>query len=99
MKTIQEILMAAPPAQVTRCKIAMVEIAHAHWAAAASTMEDAITESGPGEWAQDCTQMRDFCLSMDRVKCEGIQGVEKTERTGATGLLIETETQVTLFHR
>jgi hypothetical protein len=75
MKTMFEILMAAPPEQVTRCKIAMVEIAHGHWDAAASTMEDAIYETEPGEWTMDCMVMQEFCLAMDKVKCEGIQGV------------------------
>jgi hypothetical protein len=75
MKTMFEILMTAPPDQVTRCKIAMVEIAHGHWDAAALTMEDAIYESEPGEWAVDCMEMRDFCLAMDTVKCRGIEGV------------------------
>jgi hypothetical protein len=75
MKTMFEILMTAPPDQVTRCKIAMVEIAHGHWDAAALTMEDAIYESEPGEWAVDCMEMRDFCMAMDKVKCRGIEGV------------------------
>ena len=79
MKTIYEILMAAPPAQVTRCKIAMVEIAHGHWDAAASTMEDAIQESEPGEWALDCMQMRDFCMLMDKVKCQGLGARQKAQ--------------------
>lgn len=82
MKTIYEILMTAPPWQVTRCKIAMLEIAHGHWDAAASTMEDAMDESEPGEWACDCLEMRDFCLTMDRVKCQGITSIEsaRTDR-------------------
>ena len=60
MKTMFEILMTAPPDQVTRCKIAMVEIAHGHWEAAALTMEDAIYESEPGEWAVDCMEMENY---------------------------------------
>lgn len=80
MKTIHEILMTAPPEQVTRCKIAMVEIAHGHWDAAASTMEDAIYETEPGEWTSDCGEMRDFCIAMDRVKCQGLTGLDR--RTG-----------------
>lgn len=88
MKTMQEMLMAAPPAQVIRCKIAMVEIAHAHWAAAALTMENAVHESEPGEWAFDCMQIRDFCMAMDKVKCEGLQSVEKTARTGVDHLVL-----------
>ncbi|MDN5752184.1 MAG: hypothetical protein L0H15_02745 [Nitrosospira sp.] len=82
MKTIYEILMTAPPWQVTRCKIAMLEIAHGHWDAAALTMEDAMDESEPGEWARDCLEMRDFCLTMDRVKCQGITSIEsaRTDR-------------------
>ncbi|KIO48098.1 hypothetical protein [Nitrosospira sp. NpAV] len=79
MKTMLEILMTAPPEQVTRCKIALVEIAHGHWDAAASTMEDAIDESEAGEWVFDCIEMRDFCLTMDRVKCQGLTGIERTE--------------------
>jgi hypothetical protein len=81
MKTMHEILMTAPPEQVTRCKIAMVEIAHGHWDAAASTMEDAIYESEPGEWAGDCREMREFCIAMDRVKRQGLTGVDR--RAGA----------------
>ena len=65
MKTMLEILMTAPPEQVTRCKIALVEIAHGHWDAAASTMEDAIDESEVGEWAFDCMEMR-MCRSRRR---------------------------------
>ena len=76
MKTMHEILMTAAPTQVTRCKIAMLEIAHGHWAAAASTMEDAAYEAEPGEWALDCMQMRDFCMMMDMVKSQGIRGIE-----------------------
>ena len=74
MKTMHEILMGAPPAQVTRCKIAMVEMAHGYWAAAAATIENAINESEPGEWTSDCMQMRDFCMAMDKVKSDGTQG-------------------------
>jgi hypothetical protein len=81
MKTMHEILMTAPPEQVTRCKIAMVEIAHGHWDAAASTMEDAIYESEPGEWAGDCREMREFCIAMDRVKRQGLTGLDR--RAGA----------------
>ncbi|MGH8685828.1 MAG: hypothetical protein ACREUM_10810 [Nitrosospira sp.] len=81
MKTMHEILMTAPPEQVTRCKIAMVEIAHGHWDAAASTMEDAICESEPGEWAGDCREMREFCTAMDRVKRQGLTGLDR--RAGA----------------
>ena len=73
--------MTAPPEQVTRCKIAMVEIAHGHWDAAASTMEDAIYESEPGEWAGDCREMREFCIAMDRVKRQGLTGLDR--RAGA----------------
>lgn len=83
MKTMHEMLMAAPPTQVTRCKIAMVEIAHGHWAAAALTMENAAYESEPGEWALDCMQIRDFCMTMDKVKCHGLESAEKAARTGA----------------
>ena len=86
MKTIYEILMAAPPAQVTRCKIAMVEIAHGQWDAAASTMEGAIQESEPGEWALDCMQMRDFCVMMDKVKCQGLGGMAKNPGIGMNRL-------------
>lgn len=78
---MHEILMTAPPEQVTRCKIAMVEIAHGHWDAAASTMEDAIYESEPGEWAGDCREMREFCIAMDRVKRQGLTGLDR--RAGA----------------
>ncbi|MGH8763809.1 MAG: hypothetical protein ACREUR_11390 [Nitrosospira sp.] len=81
MKTMHEILMTAPPEQITRCKIAMVEIAHGHWDAAASTMEDAIYESEPGEWTSDCVEMRDFCIAMDRVKCHGLTGVDRRDGT------------------
>lgn len=81
MKTMHEILMTAPPEQVTRCKIAMVEIAHGHWDAAASTMEDAIDESEPGEWVGDCREMREFCIAMDRVKRQGLTGLDR--RAGA----------------
>ncbi len=81
MKTMHEILMTAPPEQVTRCKIAMVEIAHGHWDAATSIMEDAIYESEPGEWADDCLEMRDFCVAMNRVKCHGLTSLER--RAGA----------------
>ena len=77
MKTMLEILMTAPPEQVTRCKIALVEIAHGHWDAAASTMEDAIDESEVGEWAFDCMEMRDFCLIMERVKSQGLTAIER----------------------
>jgi len=73
MKTMFDILEAAPPAQTTRCKIAMVEIAHGHWAAAAMTMENAVSETEPGEWAQDCVRMRDFCILMDKVKYHGVE--------------------------
>ena len=79
MKTMHEILMAAPPEQVTRCKIAMVEIANGHWDAAASTIEDAEYESEPGEWVGDCLEMRDFCIVMDRVKCHGLSGLERRD--------------------
>ena len=88
MKTMYEILMAAPPPLRTRCKIAMVEIAHAHWAAAALTLENAMYEAEPGEWALDCMQMRDFCLMMDKVKHQGIEGMEKPARTGADRLFV-----------
>ncbi len=88
MKTMHEILMAAPPALRTRCKIAMVEIAHGHWAAAALTLENAIYEAEPGEWVLDCMQMRDFCLTMDKVKHHGIEGVEKPAKTGADRLFV-----------
>ncbi|SEO47228.1 hypothetical protein SAMN05216316_0287 [Nitrosovibrio sp. Nv6] len=88
VKTIHEVLMTAPPAQVTRCKIAMVEIAHGHWDAAALTMEDAIRESEPGEWALDCMQIRDFCMMMDRVKCQGIGSIGKKPESGADQLVI-----------
>jgi hypothetical protein len=80
MKTMYEILMAAPPPLVTRCKIAMVEIAHGHWAAAALTLENAICEAEPGEWTLDCMEMRDFCLLMDKVKYEGVEGIEKPRK-------------------
>ena len=59
----------------------MVEIAHGHWDAAASTMEEAIYESEPGEWTGDCLEMRDFCIAMDRVKCQGLTGLDR--RAGA----------------
>jgi hypothetical protein len=68
-----DILMAAPPTQTTRCKIAMVEIAHGHWAAAALTMENAASETESGEWIRDCMQMRDFCILMDKVKYHGVE--------------------------
>jgi hypothetical protein len=77
MKTIFDILMAAPPAQVTRCKVAIVEIAHGHWAAAALTMENAVSGAEPGEWVADCMQMRDFCILMDKVKYHGIEAEAK----------------------
>jgi len=77
MKTIYDIVMAAPPAQVTRCKIAMVEIAHGHWAAAASTMENVVSETEPGAWTLDCMQMRDFCMLMDKVKYHGLEACAK----------------------
>ena len=102
MKTMHEILMAAPPQQVTRCKIAMVEMAHGYWAAAAATLENAINESEAGEWTLDCMQMRDFCMAMDKVKSEGIRGVEKPERRErpeASRVLVETAARVTLLHR
>ena len=88
MKTMHEILMAAAPTQVTRCKIAMLEIAHGHWAAAASTMEDAVYESESGEWALDCMQMRDFCMMMDMVKSHGIKGIEDAAIREADRLLM-----------
>jgi len=88
MKTMYEILMAAPPPLRTLCKIAMVEIAHGHWAAAALTLENAMYEAEPGEWALDCMQMRDFCLMMDKVKYQGIEGMEKPARTGAYRLFV-----------
>jgi hypothetical protein len=88
MKTMYEILMAAPPPLKTRCKIAIVEIAHGHWAAAALTLENAMYEAEPGEWALDCMQMRDFCLMMDKVKHQGIEGMEKPARTGADRLFV-----------
>jgi hypothetical protein len=88
MKTMHEILMTAAPTQVTRCKIAMLEIAHGHWAAAASTMEDAAYESEPGEWALDCIQMRDFCMMMDMVKSHGIKGIEEVAITEVDRLLM-----------
>ena len=88
MKTMYEILMAAPPPLVTRCKIAMVEIAHGHWAAAALTLENAICAAEPGEWVLDCMQMRDFCLMMDKVKYQGVEGIEKPVRTGAERLFV-----------
>lgn len=99
MKTMHEILMASPPQQVTRCKIAMVEMAHGYWAAAAATLENAINESEEGEWTLDCMQMRDFCMAMDKVKSEGIRGVETPARPGASRVLVETTAQVTLLHR
>jgi hypothetical protein len=99
MKTMHEILMAAPPAQVTRSKIAMVEMAHGYWAAAAATLENAINESEAGEWTRDCMQMRDFCMAMDQVKSEGIRGVETPARPGASRVMFETTAQVTLLHR
>lgn len=77
MKTLFDILVAAPPAQVTRCKIAMVEIAHGHWAAAALTMENAASETGPGEWMQDCMQLKEFCILMDEVKHRGVEACAK----------------------
>jgi hypothetical protein len=89
MKTMHEILMAAPPPLVTRCKIAMVEIAHGHWAAAALTLENAICEAEPGEWTLDCMEMRDFCLLMDKVKYEGLEGIEKPARTADRLFVIE----------
>ena len=79
MKTMYEILMAAPPPLVTRCKIAMVEIAHGHWAAAALTLENAICAAEPGEWVLDCMQMRDFCLMMDKVKYQGVEGMKNLQ--------------------
>jgi hypothetical protein len=66
----------------------MVEIAHGHWAAAALTLENAMYEAEPGEWALDCMQMRDFCLMMDKVKYQGIEGMEKPARTGADRLFV-----------
>jgi hypothetical protein len=86
VKTIHEILMAAPPAQVTRCKIVMVEMAHGHWDAAALTMEDAIQESEPGEWTLDCMKMRDFCKLMDKVKCQGLGSLAKNPEIGLNWL-------------
>jgi hypothetical protein len=77
MKTLFDILVEAPPAQVTPCKIAMVEIAHGHWAAAALTMENVASETGSGEWMQDCMQMKDFCVLMDEVKYHGIEACAK----------------------
>ncbi|HEV7929152.1 MAG TPA: hypothetical protein VGP12_03365, partial [Nitrosospira sp.] len=94
-----EILIAAPPTQVTRCKIAMVEMAHGYWAAAASTIENAINESEPGDWTRDCMQMRDFCIAMDRVKSEGIRGVETPRKPGTSRVLVETAARVTLLQR
>jgi hypothetical protein len=88
MKTMYEILRAAPPPLVTRCKIAMVEIAHGHWAAAALTLENAICAAESGEWVLDCMQMRDFCLMMDKVKYQGVEGIEKPARTGAERLFV-----------
>ncbi len=55
-----EFLITAPPEQVTRCKIAMSEIAHLHWDAAASTMEDATYESELRECARDCLEIEIF---------------------------------------
>ena len=91
--------MASPPQQVTRCKNDMVEMAHGYWAAAAATLENAINESEEGEWTLDCMQMRDFCMAMDKVKSEGIRGVETPARPGASRVLVETTAQVTLLHR
>jgi hypothetical protein len=45
-------------------------------------------EAEPGEWALDCMQMRDFCLMMDKVKYQGIEGMEKPARTGADRLFV-----------
>ena len=99
MKTMHEILTAAPPAHVVRCKIAMVEMAHGYWAAAAATLENAINASEPGEWTRDCMQMKDFCMAMDAVKAEGIRGVEAPAKPGASRVVVETATQVTWLHR
>lgn len=96
MKTMHEILMTAPPEQVTRCKIAMVEIAHGHWDAAASTMEDAIYESEAGEWARDCLEMRDFCISMGRVKSQGLTGLERRVGTDRRSDMFESVKTVSL---
>ena len=84
MKTMFEILMAAPPEQITRCKIAIVEMAHGHWEAAALTRDDAAYESEPGEWVRDCMEIRDFCMAMDKVKSEGIHAIQAGDGNGIT---------------
>ncbi|HVW65030.1 MAG TPA: hypothetical protein VHB01_08445 [Nitrosospira sp.] len=83
MKNIFELLMAAPPEQITRCKIAMVEMAHGHWEAAAMTMDDAAYETEPGEWARDCMEIRDFCMAMDKVKSEGVHAIQASDGNAA----------------
>jgi hypothetical protein len=88
MRNMFEILMSAPPGQITRCKIAIVEMAHGHWEAAALTMDDAAYESEPGEWARDCMEMRDFCMAMDKVKSGGIHAIQASDGDGATRVVI-----------
>ena len=90
MRNMFEILMSAPPEQITRCKIAMVEMAHGHWEAAALTMDDAAYESEPGEWARECMEIRDFCMAMDKVKSEGIHAIQAGDGDGATRVVITT---------
>ncbi|SFW14245.1 hypothetical protein [Nitrosovibrio sp. Nv17] len=74
MKTMFEMLMTAPPEHVTRCRIALIEIAHGRWDAAAASMQDAIDETESEAWASDCADMRNFCRIMDNVKRHGLAG-------------------------
>jgi hypothetical protein len=90
MRNMFEILMTAPPEQITRCKIAMVEMAHGHWEAAALTMDDAAYEAEPGEWARDCLEVRDFCMAMDKVKSEGVHAIPTGDDNRMARVIVST---------
>lgn len=62
MKTAYDLLMDAPDDQVTRCKIALREIAAGNWLDAGHFLTNAARESN-GQWAADVSELAAFCLS------------------------------------
>lgn len=70
MKTVLELLDAAPLDQVRRMQIAFKAIANGEWDDAAYTLRNAVQES-TGSFASDCEELAEYCQRRARIVVAG----------------------------
>ena len=63
MKTVLELLDAAPEEQIKRMQIAFKSVAAGEWDDAAFTLSNAARETS-GQFSSDCAELAEFCNSM-----------------------------------